>query len=159
MLSRKTYFSNGNRGVIYTAHFSRHDEEPVRAAVKELLHARLLKPGRIVCADALENEARWLEVVNCHGIGPKLLHADADRVVMEFVPGRRILEYLTEEHEPDKCIAVLVELLRQLRLLDVLRIHKGELVKPGEKSRFRRYAEDPPEMKCLAMTCRDRCSA
>ena len=104
----------------------------MRAAVKELLHERLLKPGRILCPDALENEARWLEVMNRHGIGPKLLHVDADRVVMEFVPGRRILEYLSEEHEPEKCVAVLVELLRQLRLLDVLGIHKGELVKPGE---------------------------
>ena len=107
------------------------EEVVVRAAVKELLHERLLKPGRIVCPDALENEARWLEVMNGHGVGPKLLYADVERVVMEFVPGQRILEYLTEERDVEKCVFVLSELLRQLRLLDVLGIHKGELVKPG----------------------------
>lgn len=43
-LQQKKYFSNGNRGVIYTAVFVENGVE-TPAAVKELLHERLLKPG------------------------------------------------------------------------------------------------------------------
>ena len=71
MLRRKTYFSNGNRGVIYTAELSDAggdaDARPVKVAVKELLHEKLLKPGRMTCPAALESEARWLRLVNEHG--------------------------------------------------------------------------------------------
>eukprot|EP00961_Rhodomonas_salina_P266379 3600901-Rhodomonas_salina.2 len=45
-LQQKKYFSNGNRGVIYTAVFVENGVE-TPAAVKELLHERLLKPGRV----------------------------------------------------------------------------------------------------------------
>ena len=132
VLHRKTYFSNGNRGVIYTAELSGADANarPVKVAVKELLHEKLLKPGRISCPAALEREARWLRFMNQHGIGPTLHHADAKRVVMEFIPGRRILEFVTDEHDAAKCKQVLIAVLQQLRLLDVLDVHKGELVKP-----------------------------
>ena len=32
------------------------------------------------------------------------MHADADRVVMEFVAGTRIIEYITEESDTTKCV-------------------------------------------------------
>ena len=74
VLRRKKYFSNGNRGVIYTAELSvqtasdaDEDARPVKVAVKELLHEKLLKPGRMTCPAALESEARWLRLVNEHG--------------------------------------------------------------------------------------------
>ena len=66
-LSNKAFFSNGNRGVIYTADLNDGATCPVKVAVKELLHEKLLKPGRTSCPDALENEARWLRFMNKHG--------------------------------------------------------------------------------------------
>ena len=133
-LRNKTFFSNGNRGVIYTADFwhTQHGRTagPVKVAVKELLHERLLKPGRMACPGALKSEASWLCMMNEYGIGPRLLHADADRVVMDFVPGKRILSFIADSADAGLCTHVLIKVLRELRRLDALGIHKGELTKP-----------------------------
>mmetsp|Transcript_72805 Transcript_72805/g.152067 ORF Transcript_72805/g.152067 Transcript_72805/m.152067 type:complete len:267 (+) Transcript_72805:136-936(+) len=129
-LQLKKYFSNGNRGVIFTALFvSGGVSTP--AAVKEVLHERLQKPGRsFVGSSALVSEGQWLARLNLHGIGPRLLHADTTRVVMEFVSGKRILSFLLEETNADVCLGTLEKVMLQLRKLDAMGVHKGELVKP-----------------------------
>jgi len=67
-LTNKTYFSNGNRGVIYMADFTNPTAAgSTKVAVKELLHERMLKPGRTRHPGALENEGRWLLIMNEHG--------------------------------------------------------------------------------------------
>jgi hypothetical protein len=58
--------------------------EALQVAVKELLHEKLIKPGRVVCGDALAKEEQWLRLVNQHGLGYLLksnayIHARATR--------------------------------------------------------------------------------
>jgi len=68
-LTNKTYFTNGNRGVIYMADFTNPTAAgSTKVAVKELLHERMLKPGRTRHPGALENEGLWLLIMNEHGI-------------------------------------------------------------------------------------------
>ena len=68
-LANKTYFTNGNRGVIYMADFTNPTAAgSTKVAVKELLHERMLKPGRTRHPGALENEGLWLLIMNEHGI-------------------------------------------------------------------------------------------
>jgi hypothetical protein len=43
--------------------------EALQVAVKELLHEKLIKPGRVVYGDALVKEEQWLRLVNQHGLG------------------------------------------------------------------------------------------
>ena len=43
--------------------------DTLQVVVKELLHEKLIKPGRVVCGDALAKEAQWLRLVNQHGLG------------------------------------------------------------------------------------------
>ncbi|KAJ1490037.1 hypothetical protein T484DRAFT_3399762 [Baffinella frigidus] len=68
--------------------------------------------------------------MNPLGIGPLLLHADATRVVMEFIEGQRLLAFLHSEASPSACRRTLALVLGQLRRLDALSIQKGELVRP-----------------------------
>ena len=150
----------GNRGVIYTAQLldSSLPGVSIRVAVKEPLHERYLKAGRTPVAattllgsennalqkcdlneccdgsqDHLEDacgEAVWLAALNPHGLGPRLLHADAARVVTEFADGPRILEYLAAEPSLPLCRSITTELLRQARRLDALGVLKGEFIRP-----------------------------
>jgi hypothetical protein len=70
----KQYYSNGNRGVIFTADYLAPGARPRRVAIKELLHEKVLKPGRTFVEGALESEAKWLRELNQIGIGPELLY-------------------------------------------------------------------------------------
>ncbi|EKX44142.1 hypothetical protein GUITHDRAFT_109925 [Guillardia theta CCMP2712] len=130
VLKGKKYYSNGNRGVVYIATCVMKGGE-VKVAVKEILHEKHIKPGRCyIGEEALEKEAGWLQRANEHGIGPRFLYGDSRKVIMEFVEGKRILAFITEEHDEERCKKALCEVLTQLRKLDSLHIHKGEFVRP-----------------------------
>ncbi len=42
----------------------------------------------------LENEAKFLKIVNAHNIGPKIYNTSKDFLIMEYVEGKRISEYI-----------------------------------------------------------------
>eukprot|EP00960_Hanusia_phi_P054228 762583-Hanusia_phi.AAC.3 len=130
LLKGKKYYSNGNRGVVYIATCIMKGDE-VKVAVKEILHEKHIKPGRCyIGEEALIKEAGWLRRANEHGIGPRFLYGDATKVIMEFVEGKRILTFIAEESDGERCKKAICEVLIQLRKLDSLQIHKGEFVRP-----------------------------
>lgn len=71
-------------------------------------------------------ESRWLKLLNKYKIGPKLIKVKEDKLIYEFVEGKRIGDCLK-----DKNIKKLIKkILKQCRVLDKLKINKKELVNP-----------------------------
>jgi Predicted Ser/Thr protein kinase len=74
----------------------------------------------------LEEEARILSKVNKFNIGPKLLNFTQNFLVLEFIEGNFIEEFLTCENL-NQVKNVLLKLLIQCRILDIIKIDHGEL--------------------------------
>ena len=76
-------------------------------------------------------ESRNLKKVNAWGIGPKLINATEDYVLMHFVKGKLIGEFLNDPatvHEEK--LMVFQNTLEQLQTLDEKGLNKFELTKP-----------------------------
>ena len=112
-------FTKGKRGVIFKASY--HDK-PV--AIK-IPHPDSDAPS------TPELEARYLEKANAVGVGPKLYVSSDDYVVMEFVDGILIGEFLKNDSiESEKIIQVIKLIFDQLISLDKIGINKFELTNP-----------------------------
>ena len=77
----------------------------------------------------MENEAHWLKILNAYCIGPRLLESAEASVSMEFVDGVPILEWAATASIAVKR-AVLLDLLRQCRVMDTLGVTKEEMHHP-----------------------------
>ncbi|MCF7799069.1 hypothetical protein K9M74_04135 [Candidatus Woesearchaeota archaeon] len=76
-------------------------------------------------------EATYLKKVNKLRLGPKLFVADNDYVVMEFIHGKRIGDFLADiSTSPETILIVLNKILTQLFTLDKAGINKYELTNP-----------------------------
>ncbi len=82
-----------------------------------------------MAVNRIKNEAKWLRVLNKIGIGPKIYFSGNQFIVMKFINGKPILEYLKTASELDRVIAV-KEVLRQCRTLDKLNVDKLEMHRP-----------------------------
>ena len=102
------YFNKGKRGKIYL--------------VKEIA----IKKGLQV---HINNEVRWLKVLNEYKIGPKLISSKKDYFKYKFVKGEFIIDY-SEKNNKVKIKKVLINILKQCRILDKLRINKLEMHNP-----------------------------
>ena len=74
-------------------------------------------------------EARFLEILNRHGIGPKLISYREGELKMAYVPGERIDRFLARA-DRNTCEAVLQKVISQLAVMDRLGINKAELNHP-----------------------------
>lgn len=110
-------FAKGKRSNVYLINFNNK-----KAVVKKA------KPGSEAIG-AISDEVSWLKRLNKHKIGPKLLSCNEDSVTMEFVQGKRILEWLPAASKKE-AIKMLTKILGQCRLLDKLKISKEEMQNP-----------------------------
>ncbi len=110
-------FSEGNRGVIYTGAFKKK-----KAAVK-------VKNANSAATGTIDNEAKWLKVLNKRGIGPKLVSSSNDYFVYEFVEGEFVMDYLSSCSRK-KAVSVIKSILQQCKKLDELKVNKEELLRP-----------------------------
>lgn len=117
LLKNKTFLAKGKRSNVYIA-----DWKGKKVAVKEKL------PGSKAVM-RMENEAYWLGQLNKAGIGPKLYFSGEDFVVMEYIDGERILDWVGKRSKKE-ARQVLLEVLRQCRKLDGLRVSKEEMHHP-----------------------------
>ncbi len=109
--------AQGHRGVIYTAKW-----KGKKVAVK----AEAPKSGAM---NRMENEARWLIILNKHALAPKILFSGGDFFVYEFVEGDFILDFV-KKNEKLKIKKVLLQVLKQCRALDKLHVTKEEMHHP-----------------------------
>lgn len=112
-------FTKGKRGVIFKANY--HDKPVV---------VKIPRPD----SDASNTpalEARYLEKANAVGIGPKLYLSSDNFVIMEFIDGVLIGDFLQNNSvKSERFIQVIKLIFDQLVLLDKIRINKFELTNP-----------------------------
>lgn len=108
------YFAKGKRSTVYKGEF----EGKEVILKKETRNLRRIK-----------NEAFWLKKLNGYGIGPKLLKEKDDYFICEFVKGKPLREWITTA-DKNNIKKVLMEVLRQLRIMDDLKVNKCEMTRP-----------------------------
>ncbi len=79
--------------------------------------------------DTLKFEADILKKINKKGIGPKLYSFKDNKLKMELIKGKRILDFLMKASKRDK-IKMLKQVFKQLRILDLMNINKSEMKNP-----------------------------
>lgn len=114
--------AKGKRGMVYTGRLNSGRSKGKTVAVK-VKNPSSASPGRI------QIEAQVLSALNKRGIGPKVFEADDNFIVMEYVSGTPILEYLSKSGKP-KIKALINMILEQLYILDTLKINKEEMHRP-----------------------------
>ena len=75
----------------------------------------------------LENEAKFLILLNKYKIGPKLIAYGSDFIVYEFVNGNFFIDYLQRSKNPLKIIK---QIFAQCFIMDKLGINKEEMHRP-----------------------------
>jgi predicted Ser/Thr protein kinase len=106
-------YAKGKRGIIYRDRDICIKEKNPRSAV-----------------DTLRNEAKYLQLLNKKKIGPKFIKYERERLFREFIKGERISDFLEQEADKEKIIAVLKQVFEQCRVMDMLGINKLELTNP-----------------------------
>jgi release factor glutamine methyltransferase len=124
------YFAKGKRGLIYTGvldkskliktHFSK--TEIVQVAIKA-------KKEESEALATIANEAKWLQILNRAGIGPRYVLHTEKFVVYEFVEGEYILDWI-RNNEGIKVKKLLKGILEQCRFLDQRKVNKEEMHHP-----------------------------
>ena len=106
-------YAKGKRGIIYKHRNICIKERNPRSAV-----------------DTLRNEAKYLQIFNKKGIGPKFIKYENKKLYRKFINGIKIKEFLEQEKDKKKIIKILKQVLEQCREMDKLMINKKELTNP-----------------------------
>jgi putative serine/threonine protein kinase len=112
-------FARGKRGIIFKADYR-----------GKVVVVKVPRPSSDAPNTSLL-EARYLEKANDLGIGPKLYASSDDYVIMEFIEGSLIGDFLRDISIPvDKVLYVLLGIFHQLVTLDKSGLNKFELTNP-----------------------------
>lgn len=126
-----TYFTHGKRGNIFTGKIDRSKfiktHLPRQSDILDVAIKVQRKESK--AAESLENEAKWLQVVNQKNIGPRYLFHGEHYVTYQFVEGILFPDWLPTK-EKKEISAVLKKLLEQCFILDHLGVNKEELHHP-----------------------------
>ncbi len=115
--SNPEFLARGKRGVVFKGVY---DTKPAVCKVH--------KPGSDA-KQALLLESEYLQKANDLGIGPRLYFADEQSVIMEYIPGVLIGDFLRSASSSE-IRQVLKEIFSQLILLDSRQLNKFELTNP-----------------------------
>ena len=116
-LKELSFFKKGHRGIAYKAMLKK----------KEVI-AKVVNPSS-AASGRLEIEAKFLKLLGKKSICPKIFLADKDFIVMEFIDGERIMDYIGKNNKKT-IIAIIKKIFLQLRILDKLGIDKEEMHHP-----------------------------
>lgn len=131
-IKKISFFRKGCRGKIFlgemdTAQFIKSHlakKQIIKVAIKSALEESQAI-GRI------ENESKWLKILNQKGLGPRLWFSAENYLVESFIEGKPILDWLGDkETVSSDIIAVLKEILKQCYILDELKVNKEEMHHP-----------------------------
>ena len=122
------YFAKGKRGVIFTGNYK---NKKVAIKIKNPDSKAILR---------INNEIKFLKVLNKKIIGPKLLFYDENYLVYEFVEGLGISDFLEssiknntinkKNNNKKTTINIIKKILNQLFTMDKLNINKEEMSHP-----------------------------
>jgi predicted Ser/Thr protein kinase len=121
-ITRIEYFTKGKRGILYTG-FYKHKKVVIKAKLPESM-----AEGRI------ENEGRWLKILNKYKIGPKLIKSTKDYFFYEYVPGEFFIDFVEKldrnKESKKKILDIIKDVLEQCFVLDQLKVDKEEMHHP-----------------------------
>jgi release factor glutamine methyltransferase len=117
------YFSKGKRGIVFVG-YCRKRKVAIKAKNPE---------SRAVAR--IENEVRFLRILNKKNIGPRLLFSSNEYFVCDFVDGSFMLDFLqglcgTTGGKKRTAARIIRSILRQLFIMDTLGINKEEMSHP-----------------------------
>lgn len=110
------YLDSGKRGTIY---YGIRDATPL--AIKQQLPQ---------APYTIYKEAEFLKKCNALGIGPTFREYTDDLLIRDFVNGQRIMDVLAASKTPHYTLKLLINILKQCRLLDIHHIQKQEMTNP-----------------------------
>ncbi len=108
-------YTKGKRGLIYT--FTKNKK---KIALK-------IKNPESKAENRIENEIKFLKILNKYNIGPKLLFNGKNYFCYKFIEGKTLKEYMKNK-KPSKNILSIIT--KQCRIMDSLGINKKEMHKP-----------------------------
>lgn len=111
------FLAKGKRGLVFSGKFQNK-----KIAIK-ITHPKSQAFNRI------ENEAHWLKILNPKKIGPKIFFSGNNYLVMEFVDGTRILDWISGQKK-DEIKILIQKIFQQCFILDQLGVNKKELHHP-----------------------------
>ncbi len=117
------YFAKGKRGIIFSGEYKNK-----KIAVK-------IKNQKSEATGRIENEAKFLRILNKKGIGPKILLSGEDFLAYEFVEGINIFQFLgalnNKPTDKKAIIKIIKKAMEQLYEMDKLKISKEEMSHPN----------------------------
>ena len=111
------YFSKGKRGLLYIGDYNNK-----KVAIK-------IKNPKSKAISRIENETNFLKLLNKKKIGPKLLFFDKDFIILEYIKGILIIDYLKKFNKKN-ILKIIKKIMEQLYLMDKLKINKEEMSHP-----------------------------
>jgi len=114
------FLAKGKRGIVFEGKW-----KSKRVAIKTM-NPNSTAIGRI------DNEAKWLVILNKHKIGAQFYFSGQDYLVMEFLAGERIDAWIGKQHRQDKVkiVNLILDLLKQCYEMDKLKMSKEEMHHP-----------------------------
>jgi release factor glutamine methyltransferase len=125
-LRKISFLAKGKRSFVYKAEFNNK-----KVVVKALSF-------ETKATEVIKKEYTNLRILNKFGIGPKVYFRGKNFVVMEFVHGDLIIDFLRNADKKD-VLKVFEELIKQCLIMDCLRINKEELCSPVKHIIIKKY--------------------
>jgi len=117
-LRQIVYFTKGKRGWVYKAYY------------KGKLVCIKRKIPQSAALKTIENEAKYLKLLNRYHIGPKFYFKAKNYIVIEFVDGKPIEEFIKSTNDAEIIKKALFIIFKKCRKLDQLKINKEEMHHP-----------------------------
>lgn len=115
LTSELNFLAKGKRGVVFVT-------KDKKIAIKR-------KNPQSDAQNKIENEARFLKLLNKHDIGPRFISSGKDYLSYKFVDGEFILDYF-EKASKKEILHIVQEILKQCYTLDKLKMNKEEMHHP-----------------------------
>ncbi|MBS3133808.1 hypothetical protein J4214_01085 [Candidatus Woesearchaeota archaeon] len=104
------YLDKGHQGIIYT-----NSERNIIIKISN--------------KNKVSKETNWLKKLNKYNLGPKLISARDEYLMMEHINGKRILDYI-KCADKTEILRLIKEVMAQCRILDKLKVNKAEMHHP-----------------------------
>ena len=111
------YFTKGKRGFIFIGNYK---NKKIAIKTKNPESEAILR---------INNEIKFLKILNKKDIGPKLLFSDKDYIIYKFVEGNFIIDYL-KNNKKENIKKIIRKILEQMFTMDKLNINKEEMSHP-----------------------------
>ncbi|MBI2129049.1 hypothetical protein HYU07_02315 [Candidatus Woesearchaeota archaeon] len=112
------FYKKGKRGLVY---FSKYKNKKIIIKIKN---------PESRAENRIENEFRFLKILNKMNIGPNALFFKNGKLGMEFVDGVYFLDFIKKENNKNAILKIIKTLYDQLYQLDELKINKEEMSHP-----------------------------